>query len=263
MKQNLKTLTRILIILILYFLSQAVLMTVFAAIGGMGVQGDIQGAMEAFLEEKASLISLVHNGLIIAALLLYRRRSPRAMEEMPLGPVSLKEAALYTGGGICFALVVSGALSLLPIPESAMAQYSSALSSSISGTLAERLLSVVIFAPVAEELLFRGIIYGSFKKTARRIVAVAASCAIFGLMHQDPLWMIYAFIMGLGLTLTLDAAGTLLAPMLLHVAFNFTGSVITPLLDSIPAYILILPLAGCVLFIRKMAALNTGNREEK
>lgn len=262
MKQNLKTLTRILVILILYFLSQAVLMTVFAAIGGMGVEGDIQGAMEAFLAEKASLISIVHNALIILALLLYRRKNTAAAEAMPLHPMSAGEALICLGGGICFAITVYGVLSLLPIPEAAMDAYSSALSQSISGSIPEKLLSVVIFAPVAEELLFRGIIYGSFKSTSRRFVAVAASCVIFGMMHQDPLWMIYAFAVALGLTLALDAHGTLIAPMLLHIAFNFTGTVITPLFNGLPALLLILPLAGCILFVLHESRLNTHPSEE-
>ena len=41
MKQSLNTLIKILIILLLYFLTQALVMTVFAAIGGAGVQGDL------------------------------------------------------------------------------------------------------------------------------------------------------------------------------------------------------------------------------
>lgn len=256
MKQTLKTLIKILIILILYFLTQAIVMTVFAAIGGMGVQGDIQGAMEAFLAEKTSLISIVHNALIILCLLLYRRKNAVAKEELPFKPLSLKEMAICLCSGICFAFVVSMALSLLPIPETTMTQYSSAVTQSTSGAPLEKLLSVVIFAPIAEELLFRGAIYGSFKRTSRRFIAIAASCALFGLMHQDPVWIIYAFLMGLGLTLTLDAYGTLLAPILLHMAFNFTGSFITPAIKIIPIYMLFLMAIGCILFIRHAMVLS-------
>lgn len=245
MKQTLKTLIKILVILILYFLTQALVMTVFAAIGGMGVQGDIQGAMEAFLEEKAALISLTHNALIILCLLLYRRRNSAAKEEMPFRSLSIGELGCCAGAGVCAAFVVTLLLSLLPIPEELMTSYSSAVTASTSGAPLEKLLSVVILAPMAEELLFRGAIYGSFKNTSRPVVAVAASCAIFGIMHQDPIWMIYAFLMGLGLTLVLDAYGTLLAPILLHIAFNFTGSYITPLMSGMPIYIPMLFTIGC------------------
>jgi len=255
MKQSLKTLIRILVILILYFITQALVMTVFAAIGGMGVQGDIQGAMNAYLAEKASLISLVHNALIILCLLLYRRKSAAVKQAMPFSSLSLKESAICLFSGIFLSLVVSMALSLLPIPETAMTQYSTSLEQSISGTFMENLLSVVVFAPVAEELLFRGAIYGSFKGTSRRFIAIVASCALFGLMHQDPIWIIYAFLMGLGLTLTLDAYGTLLAPILLHMGFNFAGSVITPNMAGIPVILLFAAIIACILFIRHAMAL--------
>lgn len=261
MKQTIKSLVKILVILILYFLTQAIVMTVFAAIGGLGVEGDIQGAMEAYLVEKASLISIVHNALIIFCLLLYRRRSAGAKQELVFSRLSVKEAAICLGAGVCFAFTVSMLLSLLPIPAEAMSAYSSAVAESITGSPLEKLISVVILAPIAEELLFRGVIYGIFKKNSRRIVAVAASCAIFGLMHQDPVWIIYAFLMGLGLTLTLDAYGTLMAPMLLHIAFNFTGAFIAPAAKRMPVYVVLLMVIGCAMFIRHARALARRNSQ--
>ncbi|MBQ2985182.1 MAG: CPBP family intramembrane metalloprotease [Clostridia bacterium] len=256
MKQSLKTLIRILVILLLYFLTQALVMTVFAAIGSTGAQGDIQGTMEAFLAEKAALISLLHNGLVIFCLLLYRHKSPAAREALPFKALSLKEAAICLCSGMCFAFLVSMVLSLLPIPEAVLTQYSSSLEQSIAGSAAERLLAAALFAPIGEELLFRGAIYGSFKKTYRRFIAIAASCALFGLMHQDPIRVIYAFLMGLGLTLTLDAYGTLSAPILLHMGFNFAGLVMTPNISDFAVFLLIGAPIVCVLFIRHAMSLS-------
>lgn len=255
MKQSLKTLIKILIILLLYFLTQALVMTVFAAIGGTGVQGDLQGAMTAYLEEKALLVTLVHNVLVIFCLLIYRRRSTAAKEAMPFKALSLKESAICLGAGVCFAFTISILLSLLPIPEELLSTYSSTVTEGTSGTPVEKLLSIALVAPIAEELLFRGAIYGSFKRTSRPIVAIAASCALFGLMHQDPIWIIYAFLMGLGLTLGLDAYGTLLAPIMLHMGFNLAGYFVAPILEGITLYAVLIAIAGCVLFIRHARTL--------
>ena len=255
MKQSSKTLIKILIILLLYFLTQALVMTVFAAIGGMGVQGDIQGAMTAYLEEKALLVTLVHNVLVIFCLLIYRRRSTAAKEAMPFKALSLKEAAQCLGAGACFAFTVSMLLALLPIPEELLSTYNSTVTEGTSGTPLEKLLSIALVAPIAEELLFRGAIYGSFKRTSRPIIAIAASCALFGLMHQDPIWIIYAFLMGLGLTLGLDAYGTLLAPIMLHIGFNLAGYFVVPISQSVPVYMFIMPAVGCVLFVRHARTL--------
>lgn len=244
MKQSLKTLIKILIILILYFLIQALVMTVFAAIGGMGVQGDIQGAMETYIEEKSSIILLVHNALIILCLLLYRRKSTSAKDAMPFKALSLKESAICLFSGMCFAFLISMLLSLLPIPKELMDSYSTAFAKGTSASPLELLLSAAVFAPIAEELLFRGAVYGTLKRGFRPIVAVAASCALFGLMHQDPVWIIYAFLMGIGLTLVLDIYGTLMAPIILHIAFNFTGLYIMPMTEGIPVYVIGVLAAG-------------------
>ena len=263
MKQSSKTLIKILIILLLYFLTQALVMTVFAAIGGMGVQGDIQGAMTAYLEEKALLVTLVHNVLVIFCLLIYRRRSTAAKEAMPFKALSLKESAICLGAGVCFAFTVSILLSLLPIPEELLSTYNTTVTEGTSGTPLEKLLSIAFVAPIAEELLFRGAIYGSFKRTSRPIIAIAASCALFGLMHQDPIWIIYAFLMGLGLTLALDTYGTLSAPILLHMAFNFTGVFIAPALEGVMVYMVLLMAAGCVMFIRHARTLRKSQGDKQ
>ena len=255
MKQSSKTLIKILIILLLYFLTQALVMTVFAAIGGMGVQGDIQGAMTAYLEEKALLITLVHNVLVIFCLLIYRRRNAAAKQELVFKRLPVTEAAQCLGAGACFAFTVSMLLALLPIPEELLSTYSSTVTEGTSGTPLEKLLSIAFVAPIAEELLFRGAIYGSFKRTSRPIIAIAASCALFGLMHQDPIWIIYAFLMGLGLTLGLDAYGTLLAPIMLHMGFNLAGYFVAPILEGITLYAVLIAIAGCVLFIRHARTL--------
>ena len=69
MKNYLKALAKIFLMLLAYFISQALIMTLFAAVGGAGAEGDIQSAMSGFLAQKASLISLLHNLLVIAVIL--------------------------------------------------------------------------------------------------------------------------------------------------------------------------------------------------
>lgn len=52
MKNYLKTLAKIFLVLLAYFISQALIMTLFAAVGGAGAEGDIQSAMSGFLAQK-------------------------------------------------------------------------------------------------------------------------------------------------------------------------------------------------------------------
>lgn len=267
MKQTRKALTRILIILLLYFITQLLVTIVFAAIGGMNANGDIMGAMQSYLEANSLLISLVHNVLVIICLLLYRRR-PARRDEFPFGPIPAKELAFCAVLGITSAVTLSLLINLLPIPEALMSSYLSSVGTAASGSTLMILLTVVIVAPIAEELLYRGAIYGTLKKASRPIAAVAVSAAIFGLMHQDPLWMIYTFIVGLALTLVLNVYDTLYAAILMHVAFNFSGAYFSSLIpEEFPmfGYVIITAVCACIAAycIRHMAKFRAARKAEE
>lgn len=89
-------------------------------------------------------------------------------------------------------------------------------------TFAERaLLSIaaVITAPVAEELLFRGIVFGALRGAVGLWPAVVFSSVLFGLTHVDaamgPLvWL------GAVLALVYERTGSLWAPIAVHSAHN-------------------------------------------
>lgn len=92
------------------------------------------------------------------------------------------------------------------------------------------LLIVIFLAPVVEETLFRGLVFGALKDR-NRALAYAASCALFALAHvwqfavasRDParfLAMTQYLIPGLVLAWAYDHAGTLWASIGLHAGVN-------------------------------------------
>ena len=116
-----------------------------------------------------------------------------------------------------------------------------------------------IMAPIAEELLFRGLIYGTLRRVLKWPAAILVSCAIFGLMHGQLLWVIYAFLMGVALTLIYDKYRTLLPSMAFHIAFNITGSFILPAFgDGLPMLPLLLVMCfGLWYSVRHIKVYNT------
>lgn len=89
---------------------------------------------------------------------------------------------------------------------------------------------VVLLAPFVEETLFRGLVFGGLKERSR-LLAYAASCALFALVHvwqfavagRDPayfLWMAQYLIPGLVLTWAYEHSGTLWASIGLHAGVN-------------------------------------------
>lgn len=81
-----------------------------------------------------------------------------------------------------------------------------------------------------EETLYRGIIFSSFRKRSV-LTGIVISSLCFGLMHMNFNQIAYAIYMGIIFALLVEATGSLVSTMILHMLFNAVNT----------AYIYILP----------------------
>lgn len=77
----------------------------------------------------------------------------------------------------------------------------------------------VVAAPLCEEFIFRGLIYGGLRRSMNAAQAMLMSAAIFAVVHP-PLSMLPVFVLGLCTAWTYERGKTLLAPMLVHAIYN-------------------------------------------
>lgn len=99
-----------------------------------------------------------------------------------------------------------------------------ALSSMSTDTVGIYILTV-LFAPVLEEILFRGIIQkGLINKGVKPINAIFISALTFGIFHLNPWQSVNAFLLGLVLGLVYYKTKSLLMPILLHGFNNFVSA---------------------------------------
>ncbi len=77
-----------------------------------------------------------------------------------------------------------------------------------------------VFAPLAEELLFRGLIFGLFKKRLGPTAAVVLASALFALIHLLPEVIFPIFLVGLVLNWVYLRTGSLAYTILFHMLFN-------------------------------------------
>ncbi len=82
------------------------------------------------------------------------------------------------------------------------------------------LLSTVIFAPLFEEVIFRGVILGSVRSRSGVIAAWLISSLCFGLAHGVPSQIVATFVIGLILGYAYLRSGSLLTSMALHAMNN-------------------------------------------
>jgi ABC-2 type transport system permease protein len=77
----------------------------------------------------------------------------------------------------------------------------------------------VIAAPIFEEFIFRGLIFGGLRRSLGALPAIVASAAVFAIVHP-PASMIPVFGLGLCAALAFDRTKMLLAPMIAHGIYN-------------------------------------------
>ena len=84
-------------------------------------------------------------------------------------------------------------------------------------------VTVILAAPVGEELFFRGFLYGSLRGRTGVGVAALVSSAVFAVTHSILLLMPLLFVVGLGLAWIYEQRGSLWPCMAAHAAFNVVG----------------------------------------
>ena len=77
----------------------------------------------------------------------------------------------------------------------------------------------VLAAPIFEEFIFRGQVFGGLRRSLPARQAMAASAALFAVIHP-PLAMAPVFVLGLCTAVAAERSKSLLAPMLAHALYN-------------------------------------------
>ena len=83
------------------------------------------------------------------------------------------------------------------------------------------IISIVVMAPLVEELLFRGAIQGHLmRKWKMPYLGIVVSSLIFGVVHGNPAQIPFAFVVGMALGWMYYLTGSLIPGMLMHFINN-------------------------------------------
>jgi hypothetical protein len=130
------------------------------------------------------------------------------------GPASV---LLSSGLGLCLGAITVAATPAIVRRASWARALHSALRQGVQGASGGALLGLAIASATAEELLFRGLLV--------QVVGIAASSAVFGVLHQIRGrgrwgWVAWATLMGLLFAAIFAATGSLVGPLIAHAAIN-------------------------------------------
>ena len=196
----------------------------FSAALDYGSIGEISDA-SAFVEHisalvtgKSSLVLLISYIIVVFVLFLsfaLRRKSVLSYVGMSYG----------RGMSIISATILGVVLNLITyclVPETAQE----------ANEINAVLILCVVFGPVIEEIMFRGVLLKMFGAACGTVAASVITAALFAIMHTEPVQMVYTFALGIILAAIRVKSTSLWSPILLHLSFNITGAVmmINPIL---------------------------------
>lgn len=143
------------------------------------------------------------------------------MRKARLWPVvGLVTAGVWIGYSVDIAYVIVISALKVKVPDT-NAQLLSNGAKTPLGLLAVFLL-VSVIAPVAEEMLFRGVVFSGLRDSWGEGWAIVVSSILFGVMHLQPAVMIPTAIVGVLLAAVFSMTRSLWASIALHSAYNTT-----------------------------------------
>lgn len=105
--------------------------------------------------------------------------------------------------------------------------YQTVAKQQYSASLWVGLICYGIITPMAEELLFRGILYGYLRRMFKLLPAAVISAVLFGIYHGNLVQGLYAFVMGCLIVYAYEYFGDFRAAVGVHMAANLTAYVLS------------------------------------
>lgn len=192
-----------------------------------GAMSDSSALMDAVLNDVYDMTDILQLmvyvtllGMLAALLIAQQEKSlPRAVGlQMPC-----RRAMLWAPPLVGFSLYFATTAAFALVPEDAplMQEYIQATQSLEMGAYEiPKFIMTVIGAPIVEEILFRGLIYKHLKRAMPVWLALVIQAVLFGAVHGQLLWAVFAFVLAIALGLTRDYFDSLWPCIAIHLCFN-------------------------------------------
>lgn len=129
------------------------------------------------------------------------------------------------GAGAC--LMLNYLFFLTGLTKLFAQDYSNTVSVLYGGDILLQSIWMILAAPLSEELIFRGVLFGRVREYSGFLVAAVVSSALFGVTHGYILQGIYSMLIGLILCMIYERNGRLWQCVVFHMAANACSVLVT------------------------------------
>ena len=184
-----------------------------------------------------SILSLTNIFLLISSLLtilililIYKVKNRNYKEELQIVRTNKLNIFYAIFMGICCWLFNSGVLNL--VEEAGLFsnhfEYMNEILAPISqGSILISMITVGIIAPIAEEFLFRGVIYNTLNKKISIKWTIIIQAILFGVFHGNLVQGTYATLLGLIFGYVTYKTKSLWPAIIMHMANNLTANIVS------------------------------------
>lgn len=167
---------------------------------------------------------------LLLGIIWYRKHRPvrdASFKEVSNGTLFLSLALM----GVSLQCLISMCLNIIYplLPQVLIEEYDALMETLLGGSVWLSLFVTVILAPLAEELLFRGVTMRKAEKIMPFMAANILQAILFGIYHGNLIQGTYAFAMGLILGFVVEYFHSIWASILLHAFVNGSAELLSHL----------------------------------
>lgn len=204
--------------------------------------------------------------ILIFGYWLYKLRKKSNIEILPKAKALIKNPFIYLLiiTGFMGQIFTDSCMNLLrPVFSETFANYDLMVSKSIGANASlVMILCVIIIAPIAEELMFRGVML-SYQKSGFGITTVSSKIIfsiiimllqgiLFGFYHGNIVQGAYAFVFGIVLSLVVLYADNLIAAIMLHMSLNVSALFVPDALFRTPTLCTISAIVSLIILVASL-----------
>lgn len=156
---------------------------------------------------------------LLCFLIFFLIRKKHFTEEISLQKTTGIKMISALFGAVFVIFFVNGMLNFL-IPQDELSSFQEASSVLYAYPLWQALLANAFLVPILEEVVFRGLMFSRLQKALPNVATALITSLLFGLVHGQLVWMLFAFVVGLLLSYVRIKTGSILPTIVMHIMIN-------------------------------------------
>ncbi|MCL2056548.1 MAG: CPBP family intramembrane metalloprotease [Oscillospiraceae bacterium] len=173
-------------------------------------------------------LQVIGGGIFMLCLIRYYRKkgfSFRKSAGLVKPGLTVPQYAMFAALGALLNLFCVIVINMLP--SQVTASYGVSVSQVLSvGGLLLNCLAILVYAPLMEEIIFRGLCLTYLRDCMKPYAAAAVLSVVFGLSHAQPLWAAYTMIMGMVFSAAAIRTRSIIPSIAAHFSFNLVSFIL-------------------------------------